>query len=690
MASPRLLVKLIGAVGSISSGVLAACCRRGEGESASPVPPPPDIALELLELVAETSAAAAHPDEAALGKARVALAALVERYGTVRAAVEALDSGGRRHDALSHDRAGAWASLMDATVAQIDSTVKRFPALNLHLGRWIALQGERLDGRLDALAAWRATPIDESPWLQALGSANTRPSPAAASTQEGGAALDARAFHARILGCKPLVNAAAPGKGPAMTPGERADAERLAASTDGFSRAIGLIALAKFAAAEALLPELRATLHPADFWALQGDRFFFEGHFDEAIDCYKHARSARDDASARINLASALVRSKRMPVEPLTKEAVDILSDCLRSLPANHPQRRRVQACLAAAWMGHHGGERDTNLRMALEHLESAVDGLEPAADASLWAETHMELGSAWASLPSGNKLENLQRAITCFERCLQIWSRDVWLEHWAMVHNALGHAWDSLPSGDRAGNIRRAIACYQAALDVRTRATNPVGWAMLQNNLGNALVQMPGGAEGDFASNVRKAIEHHLSALEVWSDQDRRIEWAATQNNLGNAWALLPADGEEREKNLRRAIAAYKAALEVRTRAGYPAEWASTQNNLGSALMHLPPKAGDETAIREAIACFERALEVRTREAYPVDWAKTQANLGNAWLRLPVRGSARGAYLEKARDCYAHSLVIFTRAAHPHQHDHVAQKKAEVMDLIDELQLLG
>lgn len=674
-----MLAKTVSTAGNISAGALLAL----KDPATSPAPVPPIVA-DLIALVAETLCVAARPDDATVADASAHLASLIVRYGTMKRALEALASGGRRHPAISHEKAAAWNAIMETSVAQIESAFRRSPSLSLSATKWISAQGETLEARLDAYTAWLAgevrvddwtpTPRASEPSLPTL-----QPSP---STEEPGDAAQEllRLFSDR----KRLLDPPTPPL--RLSEDHRRMAERLFVGADHHPRTVAAIALGRFSDADALLPALRSSMNEADFWRLWGDRYYYEGRFDDAAEAYRAARTAGDDVSARRDLACALLRSTRPPIDVHIKEAVDLLSETLRTMPADAPDRPFVQALLGTAWIRHPGADRDVDLRRAIEHLESAIAGMDPSASPEWWAEAHAELGSAWLSLPSGRKLENVQRAITCFERCAQVWQRESDPDRWAAVQNHLGQAWERLPAGDRALNLRRAIECFNAALEVKSRDADPIGWAMLQNNLGIAWVQVVPEGEGDATENIRRAIDCHQNALEVWSAHNRRTDWAATQNNLGNALALLPASDEERERNLRRAMAAYKAALEVRTRAAYPVEWASTQNNLGSALLHLPPEP-DGSNIKEAITCFERALEVRTRDALPVDWARTQANMGNAWMKMP---GDRASNLRRAVECYNQALSVLTRASHPHQHQHIAQKKAEAMDILDELQIMG
>ncbi len=306
------------------------------------------------------------------------------------------------------------------------------------------------------------------------------------------------------------------------------------------------------------------------------------------------------------------------------------------------------------------GGDREANLRRAIECYEAALQVYTREAFPVQWAMAQNNLGVAYRQLPGGDREANLRRAIECYEAALQVRTREAFPAYWAGTQNNLGIAYGQLPGGDQEANLRRAIECYEAALQVYTPEAFPVDWAGTQNNLGEAYRQLPG---GDREANLRRAIECYEAALQVYTPEAFPVDWAMTQNNLGIAYSDLP--GGDRETNLRRAIECYEAALQVRTREAFPAYWAGTQNNLGIAYSDLP--GGDREAnLGRAIECYEAALQVYTREAFPVYWAGTQNNLGEAYRQLP--GEDQEVNLRRAIECYEAALQVYTREAFPVQ----------------------
>lgn len=673
MPSTRLLSRVVATVASISAG--AVLTRRDDPDA------PPAVAAALLRLVAETIASDPHATDAALSAIESQLRSLVVRYGTLGLALGALASGRRRHPAIGIDKTQGWARSIGLSVSAIESNLRKYPKIMLEISRWMAAEGESLEAQLNEMEQWLDADVHAAPPLDGAVPATETPSERAGAGAVSELSADVALARRLMLDNKPLSDGPSLRRRGAL---EQEVVERLMADPTPLARATGLIALGRFDEADPLLREIGSSASAADGATLKGDRRFFDQRFDDAVECYRAARASRDDLPARLNLAAALVRARKPSAETAQKEAIDLLGDTLTREPEGSRGWGLAAAHLGAAWLHLGSGDRDANVRRAIERLEAAVTAFDREEEAQWWAQIHAQLGSAWMALPTGKRVENLQRAITCLSRAGEVWTRQCDPERWAAVQNGLGHAWEQLPLGHRAVNLEKAIGFFSAAMEVIERESSPSAWAMLQNNLGNAWVQMP---RGELRENIERAIGHHSAALEVWSAQDRRPEWAATQNNLGNAWALLPAEAvEAREKGLRRAVSCYKSALEVRTRNASPAEWATTQNNMGSALLQLARTAGGKT-LDESIICFERALEVRTRDAYPLDWARTQANLGHAWARK--QSGDRAEHLRKAVACYTDALSVLKREQYPHLHDHIRLKMNEAQDKLDEASLI-
>lgn len=685
MVPSRVLTKLVTTTGSISAGAVLTL----EGQT-STSKQGLELVPDLLDLVAGSICVATHPDEETRARVTRYLVRLIRRYGTMRRALDALAGRRRRHRCISVEKSAAWSQVMGVTPSLVGTTLRRHTTLRMTLTRWLSERGDGVEDRLDAYMAWLDAELPdfddgaelraESAHMSRVESATTPP--AQEEAEPGTPAeesADLRLVRSGLLESKSFAD-------PHnvivhQTFDQREAIDRLTRSENAYERTVAAIARGDFDTADAFLPHLESQVGEAEFETLYGDRYYFEGRFDDALSHYRGARHARPDAVSRLNLALALLRCQRGKREEHCQEALDILCALRKEEAPDTPGWARAQSLIGSAWLHMPTGDRDANIRRAIECFEDALGIVTRESDPNWWAEAHLHLGGAWMALPSGKRLENIQRAITCFNRAGEVWTREADPERWATVQNNLGHAWERLPSGHRGVNLQRAIDYFNAALSVRDREKDPMSWATIQNNLGNAWIQLP---VGDARENIARAIECQTAALQIWSASDRRAEWAATQNNLGNAWALMPAEGEERARNLRRSIACYRAALDVRTRAASPMEWAATQNNLGNALLMLEPGPGGKN-VREAIECFNSAMEVRTRDVFPLDWAKTQANLAHAWSKLP-EGNRR-ENLQNAIRHYQNAVKLLSAEAYPHQHAHIDGKLREVRE---ELASLG
>lgn len=673
MPSARTVSLLVTTLGSISAGAI----RTYEGQTDT-TRKGLEVLPDLIELIARSLCLHAHASEEELKQVTTYLKRLVRRYGTMRRSIEALGERRRRHRQISLSKVQSWAEVMGAPGMRVEAALRRHPPLLVSITRYISNEGPDLRKRLEAYLEWLDGPLtdlDDADQLEGLGAPSPEldpaPPPAPAppvhvSPEETDLATE---IFEKWFARKHLTEPTAPPPPPQSI---AAKLNSLDQSANPFCRAVAAVARAQFQEADKLLLQARRQNADPRIDLLRAERFYLDRQYDAAADSYRLSREQIGATpSASVGLAMSLLHAHKGSHEQRIAEAIDLLTAAREQFPPESPDHAHASAMIAFARLHQPGGNRDRNVRLAIELFEHALSVITRERDPHRWADVHLHLGSAWQALPTGRKQENLQRAITCFTRAEEVWTQEAEPERWATVQNNLGHAWERLPGGVREVNLRRAIDYFSAALSVYDESAHPTGWATLKNNLGNAWVQF---GAGDAGENIRRAIECHSDALRVWSRLDKRNEWAATQSNLGNAWALLPAAGPERERHLRKAISCYKSALEVRTRVASPHEWAATQNNLGSALLLL--KEGDTSStIREAIACFDRALEVRTRNASPLEWAKTQCNLGNAWALLTGPGHNNRDSLATACNHYRAALEVITQQAHPHQFGYVQSR---------------
>ncbi|MGE3107111.1 MAG: hypothetical protein AB7G11_05175 [Phycisphaerales bacterium] len=444
-----------------------------------------------------------------------------------------------------------------------------------------------------------------------------------------------------------------------------AAAEELMESRDGRERAQAAIVLKKWEEWRREIEALSATRAMEEVFQnkmIEGDGYYAQGMFDEAIGPYEVAFRLREgDVKARGNLAIGLSQARRGNVGDRQRRAIEIHEGTL-SLPGlTRSELGAAQNGLAIAWAEMPIGEREQNLAKAIKVFEANLSVYTREADPTNWAMTQHNLGNVWQDMPTGNRAENIGKAIAAYEAALTIRTREAAPQDWAATQNGVACAWTNMPTGDVSENVMKGIRAYEAALTVRTREAAPFDWAMTQHNLGTAWRRVRTGERG---KNLARAIAAYESAVTVRTRDAAPFAWATTQNDLGLAWSEMPTG--DRTGNLTRAISSYRSALSVRTREAAPFDWAATQNNLGIALAAMP--TGDRAEnLTKAMEAYTAAETVLTREAAPFDWAMIQNNLGNAWLSMPARGADEKArHLTKAIAAYTAALTVRTREAAP------------------------
>ncbi len=95
------------------------------------------------------------------------------------------------------------------------------------------------------------------------------------------------------------------------------------------------------------------------------------------------------------------------------------------------------------------------------------------------------------------------------------------------------------------------------------------------------------------------------------------------------------------------------------------PLVWAAKQNDLGNILAALGQQRRDAASLERALQCFAKALEVFTRESAPQQWAATQYNLATANQALG-RLSETTAPLKVAVDAYTEVMQVWSKEQSP------------------------
>jgi tetratricopeptide (TPR) repeat protein len=261
--------------------------------------------------------------------------------------------------------------------------------------------------------------------------------------------------------------------------------------------------------------------------------------------------------------------------------------------------------------------------------LEQAAEALQGHPDAELGAKVQISQGLMYQAIPTGNKQANLRRAIERYEAALDYWTPQNAPWNYAMTQANLGAAyWDLSYIEDREANLRRAIERYEAALVYWKPQAYPLDYARAQNNLGNAYLALA--KIEDLEANLRRAIAAYEAALVYRTPQAAPLDYAQTQNNLGTAYNDL-SKLEDREANLRRAFECYKAALVYRTPETAPLKYAQTQWNLGLLYEDLEDWAGAIHSWAESQKYYRQMGYMEDAETAKRQIAKAEARLGGS-----------------------------------------------------------
>ena len=176
------------------------------------------------------------------------------------------------------------------------------------------------------------------------------------------------------------------------------------------------------------------------------------------------------------------------------------------------------------------------NFEGAIKDLEDAIEILPEGSEA--WASANFNLGFALIEFPRGDRETNLRKAIESYKNYLSLYTKDRDAVRYAGTQNNMGVAyWGLSEVRDREKNLKKAIEAYEQALIVRTFKKFPQGYAMTQNNLGNAYADV---AEvRDREENLKKAIEAYKEALKVRKKETLPIPFAETSYNLAIALTI-------------------------------------------------------------------------------------------------------------------------------------------------------
>ncbi len=351
---------------------------------------------------------------------------------------------------------------------------------------------------------------------------------------------------------------------------------------DAKAQAQAAIMQRDFAAADPLIEVVtqRAATELFDALTLKGDRHYYAGEFDAAVEPYEKALELRpEDITARNNAAKA------------------------------HNESRL--------------GSIYRHQRRAIEIYTNTLDLLEPGARE--WAIIQTNLGNAYRKLATVCPVENGLAAINAHQQALTAVSRDCDENIWATINNNLGNAYSTLESGDIPSNQHTAIKHYQSALAVYEQNGLSVECAKTQLNLGNAFLKL--GPDPD-DENMSQAILAYVSSLSMFTRERYPEQWAALQNNFGQAYLSMTSG--DCVENIKLSINSFLDARKFLTHETDPVGWARICSCLGRAHLALAEHCGQDRCglLRKAIAYVKGALTVRTGEEFPRENNRIRQNL--------------------------------------------------------------
>ena len=164
---------------------------------------------------------------------------------------------------------------------------------------------------------------------------------------------------------------------------------------------------------------------------------------------------------------------------------------------------------------------------------------------------TQNNVGIAWSYVPRGDRDENLRPAIDCYEAALRVYTETDFPQEWAMTQNNLGALHGATCRAETVARTsaapstatrRRCRGLYQSRTSLRTgRRRRRTTWA-----LHGTMCRAETGGESAPRLRLLRA------ALRVYTEQDFRQESGRPSRDRG--------------ENLSRAINCYEAALRVLT----------------------------------------------------------------------------------------------------------------------------
>ena len=370
MPTTRLVTRLVTTTACISSGAVLTL----EGKTATTAEGL-GVIDELFDLLAETVATKNQHTEDERDEIVRFLKRCTRRYGTVRGAMDAIGDRRRTHPLISREKANAWSSVMSVIASAIETQLKRHPSLKVHISRWLSDQGSPIEDRLKLYTDWLDAPFPEAGATPDHASEDEGdPSPASAALRVDTNDERALELYALLLA----------DKRPGLSPGDRCSTEQeaalrdeLADSDNAFARLCVALSSHDFAVAEQLIRKFAGSIDGEFLHTLRGECAYGSGRFSDAVGHYRVALTHCMSPECALSLALSLGRADIGTNEERTREALDVLTSLRDRQDEGDPARVRTLVAVGNAHLHNPSGDRDANVLLAIEALETALESID-------------------------------------------------------------------------------------------------------------------------------------------------------------------------------------------------------------------------------------------------------------------------------------------------------------------------
>ncbi len=359
----------------------------------------------------------------------------------------------------------------------------------------------------------------------------------------------------------------------------------------------------------------------------------------------------------------ALLQKNGIACNRAVEDAISILKRCVRYFSETTCDDKKVMTAslyLGNAYLSRISGNRESNLKFALNHYTKALKRFSGRQNLCAWAKIHMNIGSIFSQIQSGEKRQNVEKSIRHFRKSLSVFDLNCEPQDWIASRMNIGNAFLTRIAGQRITNVERAITYFRISLKFSSTKTNTLDRGKILINLGMAYFER---SRGDISKNLEQAKRHYEEASKVFDVNNSPYGWALTNMNLGLIlWKRKKGD---RGKNLENSIRCFQNALQFWRQESQPQEWARTQMNLG--IVYSDRIIGNkENNLEMALEAHRNSLKVYSRNDTPILWAKARINLGNTYI-IRLAG-ARAANIERAICHYRKALDIWSQAKTPYE----------------------